>query len=136
MINIRKSLHEQFYAILVLLIVLFVFNNVAVKLSLYWTYRWLDIPMHFIGGALVTWFSFVCFAFWRKDLYIPWIYTLVFAFGIGFAWEIIEFYAKVSQMVPEYGLDTTKDLFMDMIGGLVVYMIWDSVRVNTSKNPK
>ncbi len=127
MTDIRPHLKVQFYAILVLLIVVFAFNNFAAKLSLYWIYRWLDIPMHFIGGALVTWFCFVCVAFWRKDFYIPWIYALVFSFGLGFIWEIIEFYEKVSQMVPEYALDTVKDVLMDMIGGLVVYVMWDRV---------
>lgn len=126
--NIRRSLREQFYLIMVLLIFLFIFNNIAAKLSLYWIYRWLDIPMHFIGGALVTWFCFVAISWFRKDFYIPWIYALIFSFGLGFVWEIIEFYMKFGQMIPEYCLDTVKDVLMDIIGGLVFYIAWDKFR--------
>ena len=39
----------------------------------------------------------------------------------------MEFYFKVAQLVPDYMLDSTKDILMDMIGGLVVYLAWDKI---------
>lgn len=96
-------------------------------MSLYWIYRWLDLPMHFIGGALISWWAYIVFAWWRNDYNIPWIYALIFSFGLGFIWEIMEFYFKVAQLVPDYYLDTVKDILMDMIGGLVVYTLWDKL---------
>ncbi len=123
----QKNLRFQMYTVFVLLIILFVFNNFAAKVSLYWTYRWLDLPMHFIGGALISWLAYIVFAMWRKDYSFPWIYALIFSFGLGFLWEVIEFYMKVAQLVPDYYLDTVKDILMDMIGGLVVYAVWDKL---------
>ncbi len=123
----QKNLRDQLYIVTFLLIVLFIFNNFAAELSLYWIYRWLDLPMHFIGGALISWVAYIVFSWWRKDYSIPWIYALIFSFGLGFIWEIIEFYFKVAQLIPDYMLDSTKDILMDMIGGLVVYLAWDKI---------
>lgn len=123
----EKNLRQQMYAVLFLLIVLFIFNNFAADFSLYWIYRWLDLPMHFIGGALISWAAYIVFAWWRMDYNIHWVYAIIFSFGLGFIWEVIEFYFKVAQLVPDYMLDSTKDIFMDMIGGLVVYAVWDKI---------
>lgn len=127
MTDIQKNLKNQIYLVLFLLIILFAFNNLAAYISLYWIYRWFDIPMHFIGGALISWLAYIIFALWRNDKSIPWVYALIFSFGLGFIWEIIEFYYKVAQLVPYYYLDTVKDILVDMMGGLVVYIIWDKL---------
>jgi hypothetical protein len=125
--QMQKTLKNQLYLVLFLLIILFIFNNIAAELSLYWIYRWFDLPMHFIGGALISWLSYIVYAWWRKDYNIPWIYAVVFSFGLGLIWEVIEFYYKVAQLVPDYMLDSTKDILVDMVGGLVVYLAWDKI---------
>lgn len=136
MSDIQKSLKKQLYLVFFLLIILFIFNNFAADFSLYWIYRWLDLPMHFIGGALISWLAYIAFALWRSDYNIPWIYAIIFSFGLGFIWEVMEFYFKVAQLIPDYMLDSTKDILMDMIGGLVVYAVWDraSGKFNTNEN--
>lgn len=123
----EKNLRQQLYTALFLLIVLFIFNDFAGQISLYWIYRWIDLPMHFIGGALISWVAYIVFAWWQKDYNIHWIYAVIFSFGLGFIWEVIEFYFKVAQLVPEYMADSIKDIFVDMIGGLVVYAVWDKM---------
>lgn len=122
---IRKKLRTELYIVLCYLILLFIFNNVAVKFSWFGTYKWLDIPFHFFGGGFITWLGFLMIAIYRKNTYIPWILALIIPFGFGFAWEIVEFYGKSAILGSEYRLDVVKDLLMNMIGGLAVYVLWD-----------
>jgi len=119
-------LHRRFYGTLIALILLFVLNVVANYLSLYWIYKWFDIPMHFIGGAIVSCGWYVIVAWYKKDLRFRWIQALIGSFVIGFAWEVIEYISHVAQLVPHYYLDSAKDLCMDMLGGLVAYLAWNT----------
>ncbi len=136
--EIMKTLRVRFYLIMVLLIGLFLFNNLAAKLSLYWIYRWLDVPMHFIGGALVCWIWLIGVSIYKKTLQIDWWQAFWGTLIIGVVWEIVEFYMKVSQVVPYYAMDTIKDILMDVIGGLVSYTLWDLIskykNINTNIN--
>lgn len=125
--TIRQKLRVELYIVLCYLILLFIFNNLAVKFSWFWTYKWLDIPFHFVGGGFISWLGFIIIAIYRKNTYIPWILALVIPFGLGFIWEVIEFYGKSAVLIPEYRLDVAKDLLMNMVGGLSVYILWDKV---------
>lgn len=126
-----RKLRGEAYVVVCYLILLFILNNLAVKFSWFWTYRWLDIPFHFVGGALLTWLCFLIIAIYRKSFYIPWILALAIPCVLGLIWEMVEVYAKVVQMPPGYGLDTAKDLLVDIAGGLVVYALWQKI---TRKN--
>lgn len=123
--EIYKILRVRFYFTMTLLVVLFAFNILASELSLYWIYRWFDIPMHFIGGALVCWIWLVGVSWYKKSIDIDWLQALIGTFVIGVAWEFLEMYMKVAQMVPEYTIDSVKDVFVDMVGGLAAYIVWD-----------
>lgn len=87
----------------------------------YWTYQWLDMPMHFLGG-----FWTALFFFWLAKKYFPQIFQslnlliiLIFALSfvalVGVLLEFVEFFYNIQQSGVA---DTLADLFFDLLGGL------------------
>jgi len=109
----------------VLYLVYFIFflNLGAMLFSWYWTIRWFDVPMHFLGG------------FW-SILFLSWLYlfTPLGRFGkkivflvsglilISLFWEFFEFILnRVSHLGANTLIDSAKDLFFDSLGGVTAY---------------
>ena len=109
-----------------LILLLALANGMADHLHLYFLIRWLDIPMHILGGF--------CIAISALTLYfLPirrvtsehsgmFIFTLSIstALFLGLVWEIYEYLADT--VVVSYGDqvgDTLKDLFDDFLGSLI-----------------
>lgn len=105
--------------------------------KLYWTYWWLDIPMHFMGGFLA---ALVFFWFFKKfpsffNIENDFLVTLIFILGwvalIGVLWEFVEFLYAVlviskDRLIDSQVLwlfDTLKDIFFDLLGGFVLLAI-------------
>lgn len=107
------------------LIIIAVVNGLADTYHWYWTMRWLDMPMHFAGGAWLAGFG-VWWQYRRNGLTPGGIQVLlgvclVFAFSIGFLWEAYEAvvsYLTVGHMnaIP----DTLSDLLFDILGSITV----------------
>src|SRR3989344_6095465 len=98
--------------------------------SAYFTYLWIDIPMHFVGGAWVAAFGyyFIYRSKWagRNKVSIPaWVAVIGligFTSIVGIFWEFFEFafdYFVASRVsgiaMAQLGIeDTMADLFFDM----------------------
>lgn len=120
-----------------------IFQIVALLSGWYIALRWLDIPMHVVGGAwiAVAFWYFVCekssAIFFRKK----WIGVVV---GVGIValvgvfWEIYEFLSDVfvkhsHPLLSEPGwiyFDTLKDLFDDVVGALIAFVALVKYRWN------
>ncbi|MFH1188481.1 MAG: hypothetical protein V1652_01395 [bacterium] len=110
------------------------FHIIATIFHWYWLIRWLDIPMHFIGGVFVT-----LVFYWLFERIFPhhfnihhsfWT-TLLFVLGwvalIGVLLELMEFSLDVCfihkslSVMQQQGLrDTMGDLCMDLLGGMIL----------------
>ena len=98
-----------------------VLHIIALPFSLYWTYWWFDIVMHFLagfsGGLFILWF-FAPFSIY-KSLFLTLGYLLV----VGVAWEIFEFVFDITISQPtNYWQDTIYDLINDTLGALLAYL--------------
>ena len=97
-------------------------HNFAVTTSLYWYYSWFDIVMHFWGGILVVVGVYaIC-----SLKHIPLKPTTLLIFStlivIMLAWEFFEW--KMGLFDPlVHVADTTKDLIVGLLGGLVGYLV-------------
>ena len=123
----QKLFIEQF----ILIAVIAVLHFLALKFYLYWTFEWFDILMHFLGGlwvALVaTWFFFFS-GFLYKDIK-PIKKVKIFSIAIisviivGVLWEVWELEADLV-FIDEAGyfFDTSLDLVMDTLGGVVAFI--------------
>jgi len=101
-------------------------NLVALKFYFYWTHKWVDIPMHIMGGALVTLIG-LCILYFSpfRKLFLSnskkvYIISVLIAFIVGFLWEIFELQFGIISSSLFDRIDSIKDLFNDIIGGLIV----------------
>lgn len=101
---------------------------VGIEARLYWTHWWWDIPLHVLGGL------------WA-GLFGAWVLTIfdtrssltrcvLAAFLLGTTWEVFEYGVFGANASPfmSYPLDTAKDLFNDVLGGLVAGLLVERMR--------
>ncbi len=103
---------------LTLLVLLLVLQKLAIKYYWYVTLPPFDIFMHFLGGVCIA--LSVLYVL-KKPKHI-----ILFTILGGIAWEVIELYGDISGHTfgtYNYYFDTVKDLIMDTIGGVIVYLI-------------
>ena len=102
--------------------ILGVAHVVATGFSLYWTYLWLDIPMHALGGAVVALGFLTCWArYARGDFRRGLFVTLGAVMTVGLAWEVFEYATMIAGTEPGYVGDTILDLAMDFLGACAGY---------------
>ena len=114
----------------VLIVVAFV-NYFGCKFDLYWTYRWLDIPVHMLGGLSV---GLAALWLWVHSMHLKVVKTFrmkalgVVIFSIllvGISWELFELWGGITDMSDKgYWFDTIKDLLDDSVGAMIAYFIF------------
>ena len=101
-----------------------VLNLIANKFYLYWSNRYFDIPMHFLGGL---WVTLTVLWIWsqRKNFTPPGKLNLMkvgilSAIIVGILWEIYELYFGITFVSDgvRYWSDTVSDLIMDYVGAV------------------
>jgi hypothetical protein len=121
-------IHKNTFILLVISVVtLAMLQAVALYFSLYWTHRWLDIPMHALGGATVAlgYQSRFLLKRFESTLSFDFFSTILFVLAVGLVWEVYEY--GVGTPVAGLTLDSVIDIGMDMIGGTVGYIVAKSV---------
>ncbi len=113
--------------------VLAIAHMFAQHLHLYWIYRWLDIPMHFLGGV---WVGLAALWLWyysgmgRRAGAVqrrPFLVALGGGVAFGFLWECSDFlvWSLIVGAFPEnYALDSVLDIAMDAVGACAAYVIF------------
>jgi hypothetical protein len=108
--------------------VLAVIHNLAIQLYLYWHIWWLDIPVHAFGGAIVALGLFTL-----RDLKMfpnsglrP-LPVIAIVIGVALIWEAYEV-AIGLPMLEDYIFDTVLDVCMGLGGGIIGYVIGNSLR--------
>ncbi len=105
-----------------------VVHKLAVAWSLYWIYPWFDNPMHFLGGATIALgaqtelFSRIFFVRPRRVWYV-----LGIVLAVGVIWEIFEWQVGITLPFGVDMFDTLSDLFFDIAGGVVGYIVGASL---------
>jgi len=97
---------------------------VALELFLYWKFSWFDIPMHFVGGAVV---ALGVFTLYDLHLFVPKRYLqllpiVLLVFLVAMVWEVYELFIGVP-IEDDYVVDTLTDLVMGLLGATVGYTI-------------
>lgn len=88
---------------------------------LYYELRWLDIPMHIMGGFGVASLTSALFAYRNKEVDFLKIF-IVYAF-VAVSWELYEYVHDLAQHQVWNGwLDTMKDLVNGFIGMTIAYL--------------
>lgn len=111
---------------LVALSVLAGVHYIALELFLYWRYLWLDMPVHLVGGSVVSLSLFVA-----AELKLPFVgkwknnflMVMTFVVTIMISWELFEIWAGVHAFEPQYKADTIVDLIMGFLGGMIGFFV-------------
>ncbi len=103
------------------LLVLLIHLLITVPFGFYTLYGWLDIPMHFVGGASIAYSFILVFKRCKdeiiiKDKLVNIIILLALVGLSAIIWEFFEFFAYST--VELY--DTLFDMFMGLLGGLLI----------------
>lgn len=101
----------------------------AVKTSLYWVYWWFDIVMHFWGGALITYGTYVIYSFVFENVKPHLKIILLMLVVTTGAWEVFEWFAGLYDPAT-YLIDTIKDVIVGFSGGLFTYGIFRRYKIN------
>ncbi len=115
----------------ILIWVLVIANAVAEHWYLYWVYRWLDMPMHVLGGV---WLGLAGLWLWywsglrvaRMSAVPAFVVALGAGVLAGVAWEGYEFvlWQLSGKGLPAHYLtDTFTDLSMDTLGAFLAYWV-------------
>lgn len=105
--------------------VVFILNQLAVEYYLYWVYWWYDIPMHFLGGALIGGLAAWGVLSWKSNLTLgaTFAYTMAAIALVGIGWEAFEYLTGQYAGQPGIVFDTTLDLIMDIIGASLAALL-------------
>lgn len=106
-----------------------VVHLLAVEASLYWFYWWFDILMHFWGGALITFGTYVMYGFFFKNSKPNLKIILLVLFVVTSSWEVFEWFAGLYDPTT-YFIDTAKDVVVGFGGGLFAYIIFRRFKIN------
>lgn len=104
--------------------ILAVLHFLSLELYLYWRFLWLDMPMHALGGSVVSLGLFAGHALgWpvpRRWLNLLPVTLIVLA--VALAWEVFELLIRVP-VVDNFVFDTVTDLIAGLCGGWVGYYL-------------
>ena len=100
---------------LVLSVLLFTANYIAMVDYLYWRFVWIDVPIHFFGGLTIGVFVAAFLNAWR-----PRLFTLLITSALV-GWELFEYFFGIPREA-NYVFDTALDVLMGTLGAVVVYL--------------
>ena len=106
-----------------------VFHYLSLKYSWYWTFKWLDIPIHIVGGFWVSltalWVSLKIRhidninGYKKKALLVMLVSVLV----VAIFWEIFELIFKITSLHSiNYWQDSLGDISNSFIGGVIAFL--------------
>jgi len=100
-----------------------VLHVLAEKLSLYWRYPWLDVPMHVFGGVLLMLViaTLVEMRVVARYVVTGWRLPVVLSFVL-IAWEVFGIY-RYQGIKPGFVGDTTLDIIFGVIGIVLGYFL-------------
>lgn len=125
-------LSRPYLLTLILALFLTFFHIYANTNFLYFSYKWLDIPMHLLGGFTSALFFVSLLVILGKKLPTKTFLFLVLLATLiaGSLWEVYEFLKStlygIEYVANRDMLDTFSDIFNDIIGAL--FALWLSIK--------
>lgn len=129
-----KTLRKIMYLGLFLASCTVFFHWFANHMSLYWIFRWLDIPMHIFGGFMAS-LGFIWLAaailFVSRNLKLSpkkeWFWGILGVVIIGVLWEFLEAAYGLSGLRGMQAVDTIADIVNDIAGGIIGVLFWKRI---------
>lgn len=114
-----------------------VLHIAATIFYLYWEFWWYDMLLHFLGGMfiglLVLWLRFFS-GYISTPAFLSarhaFLFTLFWLVVIGIGWEAFERALGHTWSLEGYWLDTSIDVALDIIGGVVGFLFFKDKYMN------
>jgi hypothetical protein len=105
-------------------------HAVSIHFYLYWKFQWLDIPIHFFGGAVVALGIFTAKDFIRAipDRFLYVVPVMAGVVIVALLWELFEIVIGIPTTEPGFLNDMIIDLIVGVIGGFVGFLVGHSIR--------
>lgn len=105
-------------------------HQLALRFYLYWRWEWIDVAMHFFGGAVVALGIFTARDLLRKipermEYVVPVMSGVII---VALVWEIFEVQFGIAVPAANYQLDTLLDILSGVVGGFVGFLLGHSLR--------
>lgn len=119
---------NTFIFLFILISLISFLNKLGSNFDLYWRFWWYDIIMHFLGGLwiglMVLWIYYLSgyFKKIKKDKSFIFLLSFLSVLIVGISWEIFEYLFEIV-FSNNYISDTSLDLIMDILGGLVASIV-------------
>lgn len=112
------------------LAVLAMVHAISIHFYLYWKFIWIDIPIHFFGGAVVALGVFTAKDFIRTipDRFLYVVPVMAAVIIVALLWELFEIAIGIPITEPGYALDTMIDLVVGALGGFIGFLVGHSIR--------
>lgn len=124
MIKLRAFWESLFVSIIFAVLVFF-----AYKYNLFWKYKWLDIPAHFLGGLWIGLTSLWIFCYFDRINSIKnyklksFLIVLSAVLIITIFWKLFELTTGISSIHNKsYFTNSLYDTLNGLIGGIVAYL--------------
>lgn len=131
----RKKLFKR---LAYLIFFIFLANFLANKFHWYFSIWYFDMVMHFLGGFWLSLVFIWLFSYKKVSFEVNFQSIFKILLGvliIGIFWEIFEFYfINYIAENPFKILDTTSDLFFDLLGGISAIFYFSKRVMFTSKD--
>ena len=136
--RMNKHLQKIGFVLILMLITFWIAMVPIARVDGFNVFPWLDIPFHLWGGFLLGLIATRVIYLLENNRYngrkfikrgnsdyaFKFLrFIMVFVFIFGLFWEVWEYWMYVSGHVPKWGgvMDTIKDLFDDLVGGVIAY---------------
>lgn len=111
------------------IILITIFHFFSIKYNWYWTYRWLDIPVHIVAGFWVSittlWVSLrtrhidSIIGYRSKALFV----MLISVLAVAILWELFELIFKLTSFYDKgYWQDSLGDILNGFAGGIMAFL--------------
>ncbi len=95
-----------------------------IKFYIYWTLRWVDIPVHILAGIWVVLTLAWILGWLKPEIEIPFFRAIIWGLIVGGLWEIGELTLGINLATAHgYVADTIKDLTDDVIGAACGFFV-------------
>lgn len=115
--------YKLFFQAFILLVIIYLLNELAGKFYLHWTVWWYDVMLHFLSGACAAiafvFFYNLVFNVFRSGKNQTILFSFIFVFIVGTVWEYYELsfgLTSISDGIFFYR-DTISDIIIDLCGG-------------------
>ena len=116
--------NKYLFPSIVVLLVIAILHALFLHFYIYWTLRWVDIPIHILAGVWIVLTLSWVLGWLKPEIKISFSRAILWGLIVGGLWEISELLLGINSPIAQgYIADTVKDLIDDVIGSALGFFV-------------